>query len=160
MLHPFGLVLYTWGYYREEQVNTQMVGDYDSLHTILTGWAPLRAQWLQGRWGALGRQMEGGNWWQGLSGCGATSRALLWPESFFLVVKLPGRDLWPWVSVEAPYLADEGVQGKPPCIYALQVPPAQDSQYIWNRAGPYGPCRAPPHSMAMSSTCLLSAEKL
>lgn len=37
MLHALGLVLYAWGYYREEQVNTQMVGNYESLHTILTG---------------------------------------------------------------------------------------------------------------------------
>ena len=37
MLHAVGLVLYAWGYYREEQVNTQMVGNYESLHTILTG---------------------------------------------------------------------------------------------------------------------------
>ena len=37
MLHALGLVLYAWGYYREEQVNTQMVGNYESLHTIFLG---------------------------------------------------------------------------------------------------------------------------
>ena len=95
MLHALGLVLYAWGYYREEQVNTQMVGNYESLHTILTGVGagPSESTESPGKVRALGGWREGGSWWQGLSGCGATSRILLRQEAFFLMVKLPGRDL-------------------------------------------------------------------
>ena len=124
------------------------------------GWAPLRAQGLQGRWG----EEDGGR-------VAAGDRVCLGLGPFLGSFCDKRHTFWWWSSQEGtcdpeflwrlPILADEGVQGKPPCICALKVPPAQDSQYIWNGAEPYGPCRAPhPHPTAMSSTCLLSAEKL
>lgn len=62
----------------EKQVNAPKCGEiWESVHSLSMGkgWglqAPLRrAQGLQGRWRTLRGWVEGGSWWQGLSGGGA-----------------------------------------------------------------------------------------